>query len=277
MPLTVFFHITVFSVLSTILMSFLPHWAPAYSSAPSQVPTACQREQALSLWEEWTPSFALPVVLGGTVLHGAVWRVWGTAGMTVCGCTDPGWPSIQHRGRRANRTLWCRACSLWPGQVRPCLSQQRQWPVCPFSCQWRAVNHLFVSVEIGFIRNGIKKQVNDWDAFLEDSYLVPGDDRACCESWALSRLGNSAVNKVCFCVIWEYSLSKLTCFSWMLSCVIWAIRFLRFAGLTYETKLHWILFLLFPFWCCWALSWNPLGSVAYFLSMCFYLYSWGAF
>lgn len=45
----------------------------------------------------------------------------------------------------------------------------------------------------------------------------------------------------------------------------------------HSAVLYWTLFLLSPFWCCWALSWNPLGSAAYFLSRYFYLYYWGAF
>lgn len=66
-----------------------------------------------------------------------------------------------------------------------------------------------MSVEI---KSDIEKQVSVQGAFLEDSYLVPSDTRACRESWALSLLGNGAVNKVSFCVVWEYSLFKLTCF-----------------------------------------------------------------
>lgn len=58
-----------------------------------------------------------------------------------------------------------------------------------FLCRRRAVNRLFVSVEIGFIKNGIKKQVNKRDAFLEESYLVPSGGRASSESWALVAFG----------------------------------------------------------------------------------------
>lgn len=43
--------------------------------------------------------------------------------------------------------------------------------------------------------------------------MVAADDKTCHESWALSLLGNDAINKVFFCVVWEYSLSKLIFFS----------------------------------------------------------------
>lgn len=48
----------------TASVSFLPSCIPVCLAAPSLPPSACQRQQALSLWEAHPQSFTITVVFG---------------------------------------------------------------------------------------------------------------------------------------------------------------------------------------------------------------------
>lgn len=99
-----------FSMAVTASVSFLPSSIPVCLAAPSLPSSACQREQALSLWEMHPPSFAFPVVfeeqscVAWFGLHCRQLKGWFVSIQVQTGF----WSST--RDREQTKTIWHRPC-----------------------------------------------------------------------------------------------------------------------------------------------------------------------
>lgn len=101
---------TLFFVVITASVSFLPGYIPICLATPSLPSSACQTEQALSLWEVYPPSFTFPVVFGEQCcvacfgLHCRQLKWW-----FVSIQVQTGFWSRTRDGERT-KTVWHRAC-----------------------------------------------------------------------------------------------------------------------------------------------------------------------